>query len=767
MKKTYFRKSTLRGILEQLPWIACTLILILLLYISRLSDSYLPESLPVPPTEEEEVVMNDLPLNENAIDNKPSNLVNVPQSETFVNHKNERYNIVLQNNLPVGTYTLFYEDNNGILKEYSQICSLEITDTKEDTVYNGFITENCSPYNATNIGIYNSLNIKVGDIPLNSLKLTNLGEKLYSFAAVSDTHIGAQTAESDFINALTYFENYPEIEFIAIAGDLSLSGTDENLSKYKSIIDSYTTKPVYAITGNHEAARGYLTLENMLPYTNQNLYYSFEKGNDVYIMVGMYDIHEGNQFSNEELQWLYEVLEQNKNKRCFLFMHLFPGYGSGDAMDLDIEGDMLDNAKGTAFYSLLSHYNNVIFFHGHSHQNFEMQNIHEMNTYDKIFGCHSVHIPSLAYPRKYNENSLDTDYNGSQGYIVDVYENSIVLRGRDFVTEKFLPIATYRLDTTIKDIEANTYYDITGTIINSNSNILKPGASWYEGSVDKSTITKISFKDSYSGSYTECWDASVSKNNQVTVYRNGNELTVVGNKDGVVANSDSRGLFKDFTNLKEIEGLEKLNTSNITMASEMFYNCSSVENLNLSVWNLSNAFGSKNGLTNMFGKCTNLINAVLPDNICSDYSAQILLTGMFFECEKIADIDLSCFSEKQIDIRSFAQKCRSLKNITFGASDVSNMLYAFDGCSAIEKIDMSNIKSLIPNEMQYAFRNCSSLTQLILPNTLDTTSVKDMRGLFENCSLLSLDCSSWYITKQTNTADFNKNAPFVKAPAIE
>ena len=52
------------------------------------------------------------------------------------------------------------------------------------------------------------------------------------------------------------------------------------------------------------------------------------------------------------------------------------------------------------------------------------------------------------------------------GYVVDVYANHIVLRGRDFENEKFLPIATYCLDTTPQTITEGTFIDGTGTIGN-------------------------------------------------------------------------------------------------------------------------------------------------------------------------------------------------------------------------------------------------------------------------------------------------------------
>jgi hypothetical protein len=84
--------------------------------------------------------------------------------------------------------------------------------------------------------------------------------------------------------------------------------------------------------------------------------------------------------------------------------------------------------------------------------------------YDKVFGCHSVHIPSLSVPRDVNGSTYATIYAESEGYVVDVYENGIHLRGRDFVKGEFLPIASDWLDTALQTIPAGTYTDSTGTI---------------------------------------------------------------------------------------------------------------------------------------------------------------------------------------------------------------------------------------------------------------------------------------------------------------
>jgi hypothetical protein len=90
---------------------------------------------------------------------------------------------------------------------------------------------------------------------------------------------------------------------------------------------------------------------------------------------------------------------------------------------------------------------------------------------DHIFGGWSIHIPSLAVPRDGDPSGASSRkevYADSEGYVVDVYENGIHLRGRDFAYNdyegRFLPIASYWLDTTLQTIPAGTYKDSTGTI---------------------------------------------------------------------------------------------------------------------------------------------------------------------------------------------------------------------------------------------------------------------------------------------------------------
>lgn len=328
--------------------------------------------------------------------------------------------------------------------------------------YTDFIPENVALPNTRRIGIYNSNGNRVGFVPLATLTPPSMGQKQYSFGALSDVHIVYQTASSDFQKALTYLNETEDVVFTCICGDLTDNGTAEQLAQYKAVVDAYSPDtPVYAMAGNHEA---YSTQPTLLEqYTGKPLYYSFEHGNDVFIMCGCYSWSNDGVFTQPYLQWIYETLEANRNKRCFIFEHVMPWGDSGNPGGL-YSFDMFSGTKGSVFQSLLKHYKNTVLFHGHSHTKFSLQRVDEKANYSCALGYRSVHIPSLAVPRDIAGSSLSDIYADSEGYVVDVYENGIHLRGRDFVKGEFLPIASYWLDTTLQTVEAGTYRDSTGTI---------------------------------------------------------------------------------------------------------------------------------------------------------------------------------------------------------------------------------------------------------------------------------------------------------------
>ena len=329
---------------------------------------------------------------------------------------------------------------------------------------NYFIPQNIAPYEASKIGIYNRASgVKVGDFSLQHLKFPRLGAILYRFGALADIHLQYETAQTDFENALTYLEEVEKVAFTGICGDLTDNGEESDFEAYAELAKKFN---IFECTGNHDVQTTALTKEGLKPYTGHELYYSFEQGNDIFIMFGMsgWLSVTGETFSTESLQWLYETLEANRNKRCIVFQHCLRFDGSGKPYEPNMTGNLLNCTSGSVFISLMEHYTNVIWFHGHSHMKFECQEDTFYANYDRMYGCHSVHIPSLAVPRAYVDSQYVQMFSESEGYVVDMYENHMVLRGRDFVKEKFLPIATYCIDTTLVNILAGTYTDSTGTI---------------------------------------------------------------------------------------------------------------------------------------------------------------------------------------------------------------------------------------------------------------------------------------------------------------
>lgn len=314
-------------------------------------------------------------------------------------------------------------------------------------MYKDFIPQNVAQLGVRRIGIYNSNGNRVGQIPLGPLTPPNPAKKLYSFSVLCDVHIGESTATADFTAALKFLS--AETDFICLGGDL-IHNNNSQTAEYKALVAAHSTVPVYACTGNHDGA--YVTnIETAVnDYTGHPLYYSITHGDDAFVFVGCKGNSAGQLFTAAELTWLAETLEANKDRRVFLFQHVRPDDGCGNALGI-YAYDIWGGTEQTTFENLLRKYPNIVFFHGHSHLKFSLQQYSRGANIDRNFGCWSVHVPSITVPRG-PVSAVDTTrvelYAESEGYVVDVYPNGIHLRGRDFVKGEFLPIASYWLDTT-------------------------------------------------------------------------------------------------------------------------------------------------------------------------------------------------------------------------------------------------------------------------------------------------------------------------------
>ena len=352
--------------------------------------------------------------------------------------------------------------------------------------YSQFIPQNTMPAGAKSIGIYDKDEKQVYTMSLRRLGHST-DNRLYKFGVLSDLHLFDNLSVSwqpnpKFDNALTYFENQ-DCDFCIVCGDLTQTGfykrtkeddasttyaDDAQMRAYKEICSNHSI-PVYEVCGNHESYYG-MSIENTLDkwknYSgNSDLVYTMTKADDIFIFVSQ--PRDTWVMSDEEMQWLYETLETNRNKRCFVIIHSNIPDDSGNPLNARPSSIFKDwsAVKTEVFKKLMAHYKNTILFHGHTHMKFESQQYDRMANYTEINGFKSVHVPSCGGPRTLKADGTWVPGDAeSQGYVVDVYDKYIILNGTDLVNQKLIPLGTYKIDTGLVNIEAGTFIDSTGTI---------------------------------------------------------------------------------------------------------------------------------------------------------------------------------------------------------------------------------------------------------------------------------------------------------------
>lgn len=195
--------------------------------------------------------------------------------------------------------------------------------------------------------------------------------------------------------------------------------------------------------------------------------------------------------------------------------------------------------------------------------------------------------------------------------------------------------------------------------------------------------------------------------------------------------------FKGYTNLTEIIGIDKLNTTSCTTMQMMFHGCENLKTLDLSTFETS----SCTNMDMMFYDCNNLESINL-----SSFNTENVTTMscMFYGCYKIEELDLSKFDTSNVTtMGEMFSKCNSLKILdmtNFNTSNVTTMIEMFYGCSSLEEIDVSMFDTSNVQYMDRIFHGCSSLKLLDISN-FNTSKVEvwgatTLSGYFSNCSNL-------------------------------
>ena len=161
------------------------------------------------------------------------------------------------------------------------------------------------------------------------------------------------------------------------------------------------------------------------------------------------------------------------------------------------------------------------------------------------------------------------------------------------------------------------------------------------------------------------------------------------------------------TSLQTVNGLEKIDTSEVTNMNNMFGHCQNLKSLDLSNWNTSKV----TNMSYMFNGCHKL--SEIKGIESWDTSKITTMNNMFDTCLNLISLDLS----------------------NWNTSKVTNMSYMFNGCQNLISLDVSGWDvTKIPNTMKM-FRDCQNLKSLDL-STWDLSKVTNMESMFENCKSL-------------------------------
>ena len=185
---------------------------------------------------------------------------------------------------------------------------------------------------------------------------------------------------------------------------------------------------------------------------------------------------------------------------------------------------------------------------------------------------------------------------------------------------------------------------------------------------------------------------------------------------------------------------------NVTNMSHMFYQCLSLESIDLSTFST----GRAEDMSSMFESCGSLITINLSN---FNTSAVTNMSHMFDTCSSLTTINLSDFNTSRVEDMSWMfLNCLSLESLdlsNFNTSVVTNISQMFNSCRSLNALNLSDFNTSRVEDMSWMFVNCLSLASLTLQQTAtsiikalpsDTWTVKNNNS--ENVSTVTIQQGS-------------------------
>ena len=290
--------------------------------------------------------------------------------------------------------------------------------------------------------------------------------------------------------------------------------------------------------------------------------------------------------------------------------------------------------------------------------------------------------------------------------------------------------------------------------LKSADNILMASTGTIVGrKIDREQIAAIYFQNKKENIGKDAWDVSKKQDGSIMAWTEQKEdglldLYIAANGNIIARNASF--MFWGYRQLKNIFGLEFLQTDQITDMSYMFYDCKSLESLDLSYFDTSQV----TNMSYMFCDCKSLESLDLSHFDTSQVTSMVF---MFGGCESLESLDLSHFDTSQVTRMGFMFSCctrlKSLNLSHFDTSQVTDMSSMFMGCNSLKSLDLSHFDTNQVTDMSWMFSGCNSLKSLDLSH-FDTSQVTNMLSMFEACnSLKSLDLSHFDTSNVENLAE--------------
>ena len=165
--------------------------------------------------------------------------------------------------------------------------------------------------------------------------------------------------------------------------------------------------------------------------------------------------------------------------------------------------------------------------------------------------------------------------------------------------------------------------------------------------------------------------------------------------------------FNGCTDLTTIEGIEYLNTENVTDMSGMFWGCTALTTLDVSHFDTKNVTSMSYMFSNCFALTTLNVSNFNTQNVTNMYY-------MFSDCTALTTLDVSHFDTQ----------------------NVTNMSNMFSGCKALTTLDVSNFDTKNVTDMSWMFSFNSALTTIYANDKFVTTACKLDGSMFAGCTNL-------------------------------